>query len=193
MKIILASGSPRRKELLEMMNLKFEVITSNADETFENGLTIEEQSKRLAYIKAKAVYDITLGDRIIIGSDSMVLKDDKIFRKPKSKQDAINMLSELNNSYHTVITSLCVLIEKDKKYKEYITYDTTKVHFKNMTQEEIKAWVDTERCMDKAGGYAVQDEFGVYIDEIQGSFFTVMGLPIHKLDDVLKKEILNKK
>ena len=189
MKIILASGSPRRKELLEMMNLKFEAITSNADETFEKGLTIEEQSKRLAYIKAKAVYDITSGDRTIIGSDSMVLKDDKIFGKPKSKQDAMNMLSEVENSWHTVITILCVLIEKDEKYKEYITYDTTRVHFKQMTQEEIKVWVDTEKCMDKAGGYAVQDEFGVYIDEVQGSFFTVMGLPIHILDDILKKKI----
>ena len=191
MKLILASGSPRRKELLEMMNLKFEVITSNADETFENGLTIEEQSKRLAYIKAKAVYDITLGNRIIIGSDSMVLKDDKIFGKPKSREDAINMLSQLKNSYHTVITSLCVLIEKDGKYKEYTTYDTTRVHFKDMNQEEIESWVDTGKCMDKAGAYAVQDEFGVYIDEIKGSYFTVMGLPIHILHDILKKEIKN--
>ena len=112
MKIILASGSSRRKELLEMMGLDFEVKVSNCDETFEKGLSIEEQSKRLAYIKAKTVFDETTGDRIVIGSDTMVLKDGKIYGKPHNREEAIDMLSELNNSIHQVITSICVLSQK---------------------------------------------------------------------------------
>ena len=84
MKIILASQSPRRKELMDLMGLNYEVIVSHADETFEDGLTIEEQSKRLGYIKAKAVFDKTQGDRIVIGSDTMVFKDNEVFGKPKN-------------------------------------------------------------------------------------------------------------
>ena len=113
MKYILASKSPRRKELMDLMGLKYEIIVSNADETFENGLSIEEQSKRLGYIKAKAVFDKTSGDRIVIGSDTMVLKEGKVYEKPKDKEDAIRMLNELKNSKHTVITSLAILAEKE--------------------------------------------------------------------------------
>ncbi len=185
-KIILASQSPRRKELLDLMGLKYEVIVSNADETFEEGLTIEEQSKRLGYIKAKAVFDKTEGNRVVIGSDTMVLKDGKVYGKPHDRDDAIKMLLELKNAKHTVITSLAVLINKDGKYKEYVDVDKTDVCIKDMTQEEIEHWVDLRKPYDLAGGYAVQSEFGVFVDRIEGNFFTVVGLPIHKLYDVIK-------
>ena len=185
MKIILASGSSRRKELLEMMGLDFEVKVSNCDETFEKGLSIEEQSKRLAYIKAKTVFDETTGDRIVIGSDTMVLKDGKIYGKPHNREEAIDMLSELNNSIHQVITSICVLSQKGSEYKEQIDYDIATVYFKNMTRQEIENWVDWDKPYDKAGGYAVQSRFGVHIEKIEGNYFTVVGLPIHKLYDML--------
>jgi septum formation protein len=185
-KIILASQSPRRKELLDLMGLKYEVIVSNADETFEEGLTIEEQSKRLGYIKAKAVFDKTEGNRVVIGSDTMVLKDGKVYEKPKDREDAIKMLLELKNAKHTVLTSLAVLIEKDGRYKEYIDVDKTDVYIKDMTQEEIENWVDKRKPYDLAGAYAVQSEFGVFVEKIEGNFFTVVGLPIHKLYDVIK-------
>ena len=185
-KIILASQSPRRKELLDLMGLKYEVIVSNADETFEEGLTIEEQSKRLGYIKAKAVFDKTEGNRVVIGSDTMVLKDGKVYGKPQDRDDAIKMLLELKNAKHTVITSLAVLINKDGRYKEYVDVDKTDVYIKDMTQEEIEHWVDIRKPYDLAGGYAVQSEFGVFVDRIEGNFFTVVGLPIHKLYDVIK-------
>ena len=97
MRVILASESPRRRELLEMMGLKFEIKPSKCDETFEEGFTIEEQSKRLAFIKAKTVFDETSGDRVVIGSDTMVLKGDKIYGKPHSKEQAFEMLQDLNN------------------------------------------------------------------------------------------------
>lgn len=187
MKIILASGSARRKELLEMMGLKFEVIVSNCDENFEEGLSIEEQSKRLAYIKAKAVFDETEGDRIVIGSDTMVVKGKTIYGKPKDRQDAIRMLKDLQDNKHQAITSICVLSEIDGKYTEHVDYDVADVYFKKMTDEEIEKWVDSGNAYDKAGGYAVQSEFGVHIEKINGNFFTVMGLPIHKLYEIIKQ------
>ncbi len=168
------------------MGLKFEVMVSNVDETFEDGLTIEEQSKRLGYIKAKAIFDKTEGNRIVIGSDTMVLKDEEIFGKPKNREEAVNMLLELKNSKHTVITSLAVLIEKNGLYKEYIDFDKSDVYIKDMTQEEIEKWVDDSKPYDRAGAYNVESAFGVFVEKIEGNFFTVEGLPIHKLYDVIK-------
>lgn len=187
MKYILASQSPRRKELMDLMGLKYEVIVSHADETFKDGLSIEEQSKRLGYIKAKAVFNKTSGNRIIIGSDTMVLKDGKVYEKPKDKDDAIRMLNELKNSKHTVITSIAVLAEKEGKYIEYVDYDKSDVYVKNMTDKEIRKWVENGNPLDKAGAYAIQSEFGVHIEKINGNYFTVVGLPIHKLYDIIKK------
>ena len=150
MKIILASGSARRKELLEMMGLNFEVKVSNVDETFEEGLSIEEQSKRLAYIKAKAVFEETEGDRTIIGSDTMVLKEDKIYGKPENKQEAIKMLQDLSGKKHKVITSICVLSQKAEEYKEQIDYDIADVYFKQITEQEIEEWIEFDKPYDKA-------------------------------------------
>lgn len=186
MKIILASKSPRRKELMDMLNLKYEVIVSDADENLENGLTIEEQAKRLSYIKAKTVFDETTGDRIVIGSDTMVIKDGKIYGKPKDEEDAFRILKELNGTKHQVITGLAILVEKNGKYDEYIDYDITEVYFKNMTDEEIKNWIATGKAMDKAGAYAIQGEFAVFIEKINGNYWTVVGLPINKVYDILK-------
>ena len=150
MKIILASGSARRKELLEMMGLDFEVKVSNVDETFEEGLSIKEQSKRLAYIKAKAVFDETEGDRVIIGSDTMVLKEDKIYGKPENKEEATKMLEDLSGKKHKVITSICVLSQKGEEYKEQIDYDTADVYFKQITKQEIEEWIEFDKPYDKA-------------------------------------------
>lgn len=189
MKIILASQSPMRKELLERMGVEFEVLVSNADENFEEGLSLEEQSKRLAHIKAKTIFDETKGDRIVIGSDTMILKDNEVFGKPKDKQDAINMLNKLKNTYHTVITSLCVLIEKNGQYKEYLDYDKTKVFFRDMTEEEILHWIEIGNPYNKSGSYELASPFCVFVDKIDGNITTVQGLPTHKLYDILKGEI----
>lgn len=186
MRIILASASPRRKELLEMMGLKFEVITSNVDETLQPNLTLEEQSKRLSYIKAKKVFDETTGDRVVIGSDTMVVKDGKIYGKPHNRENAMKMLKDLQNNKHQVITGICVLSQIGENYLEQIDCDISEVTFKQITDEEIIKWINTNQAFDKAGGYAVQSEFGVHIEKINGNFFSVMGLPVHKLYDMLK-------
>ena len=187
MKIILASQSPMRKQLLKQMGLDFEVIVSNADETFEEDLSLEEQSKRLAYIKAKTVFDETEGDRIVIGSDTMILKNNEVFGKPKNKEDAINMLNKLKNTYHTAITSLCVLVEQKGEYKEYLDYDTTKVFFRDMTEEEILHWIEIGNPYEKAGAYELASPFCVFVDKLEGNITTVQGLPTHKLYDILKQ------
>lgn len=187
MKIILASQSERRKELLDLMKIKYEIMPSNADETFEDGLSIGEQSKRLAYIKAKEVFNKTFGDRIVIGSDTMVIKDKEVFGKPKDVNDAFRMLNLLKNDKHQVITSLCVLIQDDENFKQYIDCDITTVYLKDMTDEEIKKWIKSGEAMDKAGAYAIQSEFGVFVEKIDGNNSTVIGLPIHKLYDVIKE------
>ena len=140
MRVILASGSPRRKELLKSITQDFEVIVSNSDESFEEGLTIEEQSKRIAYLKAKTVFDQTHGDRIVIGADTMVLKDGAIYGKPKDKQEAFQMLSNLQNDRNEVLTGMSILIEKDGIQREYSDYDIGKIYISPMEDKEIQNW-----------------------------------------------------
>ena len=189
MKVILASKSPRRKELMDLLGIEYEIMVSEADETLEKGLSLEEQSKRLGYIKAKAVFDKTEGDRIVIGSDTMVIKDGKLFGKPKDKQDAVNMLNILKNDKHQVITSIAVLVEKDGRYEEHIEYDISNVFVSDMTDEEIEKWIEIGNVYDKAGAYAIQSNFGVFVDKVEGNYSTVIGLPINKVYKILKQYI----
>lgn len=187
MRVILASSSPRRKELLKSITEDFEVIVSDSDESFKEGLTIEEQSKRIAYLKAKTVFDQTQGDRIVIGADTMVLKDGAIYGKPKDKQEAYQMLSSLQNDMNEVITGMSILIEKDGVQTKYNDYDIAKVYIVSMKEREIQDWINSGKAMDKAGAYAVQEEFSKYIEKIEGNYATVVGLPIHKVYQVIKQ------
>ena len=191
MKIILASGSPRRKELLKLVVPDFEILISGIDEKLEEGLTPQEQVTRLAYIKVKDVYGKTNGDRIVIGADTVVIKNRKIYRKPKDRNDAKQMLKELieGDKMHSIITGLYVIINKDGKYKEYITSDEVKVFFKNMSDDEIEKWLNTGNAMDKAGAYGIQNEFCVFVDKICGNYSTAVGLPTQKLYDFIKEFI----
>ena len=191
MKVILASDSPRRKELLQLVVPEFEILVSNADEKLEEGLTSQEQATRLAYLKAKDVYDKTEGNRIIIGSDTIVTKNGKIFGKPKDKNQAKEMIKELleGNYVHSVITGLCIIIKKDGEYKEFKAFDEVKVFFKDISDSEIDKWINTGKAMDKAGAYAIQEEFSVFVEKIEGNYSTVVGLPTHKVYDIIKDYI----
>lgn len=133
------------------------------------------------------------GDRIVIGSDTMVIKEGKIYEKPKNNQSAKEMIKELQGGKHEVITSICVLIESNGEYKEFIDYDKTYVYIKNMSNEEIDEWIQTGECLDKAGAYAIQGNFSVYVEKIDGNYTTVVGLPIHKLYEILKSFNINTK
>lgn len=190
MQIILASASPRRKELLSKIGINFKIIVSEVDETLEENLSIEEQSKQLAYKKAKVVFEKTAGDRTVIGSDTIVVKDSKIYGKPKSEEEAYEMISELQGNIHNIITSLCVLIQEGESYKEYIDYDVTEVFIKEMNEQEIRRWIKNGNPYDKAGGYAIQESFMVHIEKINGNYETIVGLPVSKLYDILKSNKL---
>ena len=191
MKIILASGSPRRKELLSLITPNFEIVVSGVDESLQEGLTPEKQTERLAYVKAKDVFEKTSGDRIIIGSDTIVTKNGKIYGKPKNRENAIQMIKELleGDKIHSVITGLSILIEKDGQYKEYKTFDEVKVHLKEMSEQEIEKWVDSGKAMDKAGAYGIHYEFCVFVDKIDGNYTSIVGLPTQKVYDILKEYI----
>lgn len=191
MRIILASASPRRKELLGLIVPEFEIMVSGIDEKIEEGLTLQEQVTRLAYAKSKDIYEKTNGDRIIIGSDTIVTKNGKIYGKPKDRNHAKQMINELleGDKTHSIITGLSVIIEKDGEYKEYKTYDEVKVFLKDMSDKEIDKWIDSGKAMDKAGAYGIQNEFCVFVDKIEGNYTSVVGLPTHKLYDIIKKYI----
>ena len=186
MRIILASKSPRRKELMDLLGFDYEIIESGVDETLESGLSIEEQSKKLAYIKAKNVFDKTSGDRIVIGSDTLVVKDGKLYGKPKNRQDAIDMINNIKNDKHQVCTSLAVLVQKNGKYEEYLDCDIVDIYVSDISKEEIEEWLDTGHAWDKAAAYAIQLEFAKFIEKIDGNYSSVVGLPIHKLYNILK-------
>lgn len=187
MKIILASKSPRRKELMDLLNVDYDVLVSNADETLEEGLSMEEQSKKLALVKAKAVFEQTSGDRIVIGADTLVYKDNKKYGKPGNAKNAIKMLNELKNATHQVCTGIAILVQKSNNYNEIVDYITTSIHIKDMTDAEIQDWINTGKAFDKAGAYAIQEEFAKFIDRIDGNYSSVVGLPIDKVYDVIKK------
>ena len=187
MKVILASQSPRRAALLDLAKVDFEVMPSNYEEKINSGLNIEEQAQELAYGKAVDVFNNTQGDRTIIGADTIVVKNNKIYGKPKDRSDAIKMLRELQGDYHTVYTSLSILIEYHEEYKEYKELSKNIIKVVPMTDAEIIEYVDSEKPYDKAGSYAIQSYFCRYIEKLEGNYMSVIGLPIDKVYKILKE------
>ncbi len=150
-------------------------------------LNIEEQSKELAYGKALDVFNNTQGDRAIIGSDTIVVKNNKIYGKPKDRTEAIKMLRELQNDRHYVYTSISILIEKQGKYQEYKEVIKTEITVDPISDFEITEYVDSEEPYDKAGSYAIQSCFAKYISNIKGNYMSVVGLPIDRVYSILKE------
>lgn len=187
MRVILASKSPRRKELMDLAEFDYEIFVSETDEKIDENLSIEENSKEIAYSKAKSVFDNTQGNRVVIGTDTIVVKDNEIFGKPKSREEAIEMLKKLQNSKHTVYTSLSILVEKNENYKEYKELYSADVYVKPMQDAEIINYIDTYNVFDKAGAYAIQSKFAVYIEKIYGNYNTIIGLPIERIYDIFKE------
>lgn len=192
MKLILASKSPRRRELLSMITNNFDVVVSNAEEVIDSKLTSEEQVKHLAHIKAKEVFDKTnnIGDRIVIGSDTIVVKDGNIYGKPKDHDDALRMLKFLKNAKHQVMTSLCIFIQKDNKITEINDVDIANVYINDISENELEDWLATNEAYDKAGAYAIQGKFSIFIEKIEGNYYTIVGLPINKVYNIIKDYIV---
>lgn len=181
-KFILASNSPRRKELLKHVIEDFEVIASNSDETIDEELPYEEVVMDLAFQKAVDVFQ-NHKDSVVLGFDTLVLINDELLGKPKGFEEAKEMLEKLSGKTHFVITG-CAIISKEVSTS---FYEKTRVNFADMTEEEINDYIMTLEPMDKAGAYAIQGKGSKFIKSVTGDFFTVMGLPIAKLYTELKK------
>ena len=182
--IILASNSPRRKELMMMAGFDFEIITKNVDETHPVGVPAELVPVHLARKKARSlINDITYYD-VVIGADTVVILDGKIFEKPIDEKDATKMLTALSGKMHEVVTGVCIY----SKENELTFSETTKVYFNELTSEEIKFYVHEYKPFDKAGSYACQEWIGaVAINRFEGDYFNVVGLPINRVYQELKK------
>ena len=187
--IILASQSPRRKPLLELANINFEVFVSNILEDYPNDLPIEEVPIYIAKAKAKAVKDMLPNNKKpILAADTIVVIDNEILGKPKNREDAFEILSKLNGQKHKVITGVVIL---DDSLETFFA-ETTIVEFYQLTEEQLWFYIDTFKPFDKAGAYAIQEWIGaVGIKGIIGDFYNVMGLPIAKTLNVLKKYMKN--
>lgn len=184
MRIVLASASPRRKQLLEQMGLKFDVIVSNIEEESPQGLAPEEISMELAYNKAMNVALQINEPAIVIGADTLVVKD-RILGKPKDEEDARQMLRMLQGQTHQVITGLALVNPWTGKVQK--GYEKTLVEMAALTLQEIECYIKTGEPMDKAGGYGIQGLAGIFISRIEGCYFNVVGLPIHLLWKMLRE------
>jgi len=186
MQIILASQSPRRSELLKQLGLTFQIRIANIDESNSMGLKASELVQYLAFEKAKAVAENSSLDRdsIVIGADTVVVKDGAILGKPRDKQDAFNMLKGLSGSWHEVMTGIAVIDANSFKYDKCV--EITRVKMKELKDETINAYINSGEPLDKAGAYGIQGLGAVLIDRIEGCYFNVVGLPISKLSDILK-------
>ena len=182
-KIILASGSPRRKELLEKIGLKFDVEPADFIEDMPAGLSTHEIAKKLSLGKARKVSLHHL-DAIIIGADTFGVLDGKILGKPHHAAQAKKMLGMLSGKSHLVITGITVMDSATGK-TETSTVETI-VHFRKLTGEEIDAYIATGEPLDKAGAYAIQGLGALLIDRIEGDYYNVIGLPLSTLAEILK-------
>ncbi len=181
-KLILASASPRREKILNKLNLKFTVVPSKIDESIYDHLPPEEMVKELSLLKAKEVSNL-VEDTLIIAADTIIVNNGKIMGKPQNNKDAIKMLKELRNGKHTVLTG--VAVTSIPEGKKLTVIDKTDVYMSDISDEEINKYVATGEPMGKSGSYAVQGLGSIFVERIEGSYYTVMGLPIHKLAKML--------
>ena len=187
MQIILASASKRRQDLLKMINLDYKVIVSDEEEVIDKSLTVLENCQNISYQKALNVLKKVKEDSIIISCDTVVCKDNELIGKPKDKLDATLMLKKLSGTSHIVYSCLTVLKVKNQEIiEEYKEVGEGLVYVDNLSNEEIEDWINKGNPYNKAGGYAIQEEFGKYITKVEGDFYSIVGLPLNKLYQILK-------
>ena len=172
---ILASGSPRRKQLLNQIGLEFTVIPSDVDEDFTLDLPPEAFTEHWAREKAKSVAKIH-PDSLIVGADTIVVLDENILGKPKDKKDSFNMLQSLSGKTHEVITGVSFISLKQEL--DHTFNERTFVSFNTLSDRDIKSYIDIYNPLDKAGSYGIQDWFSVHIHRVEGCYYNVMGLPL---------------
>lgn len=193
--IILGSASPRRRELLAQIGADFEVRVSNKEEVYHSNVP-EEIVKELALMKAENVAEELAEENpagavkstVVIGADTIVVLDGKILGKPADEADAVRMLSSLRGRRHDVYTGVAVLDYDENGEKRVYNYPVgTAVYVNEMTEEEIRAYVETKDPLDKAGAYGIQGRFAAHIDRIEGDYYNVVGLPVSRVYRTLRE------
>lgn len=180
--LILASGSPRRQQFFKDLGLAVEIRLKPIEEIYPEHLQGHEISDYLAVLKASVFQDELQENDILITSDTVVWHNQIALGKPRSKKEAVKMLTALSDDHHEVITSVCFTTPTT----QIVVYETTKVHFKALTSEEINYYIDTFKPYDKAGSYGIQEWIGfIAVTHLEGSYFNVMGLPTHLVYDTL--------
>ena len=174
MKLLLASNSPRRKELLEQAHFHFEIGPAKVEEVFDESLPIDEALMKVAQTKAMDVADV-YPDYVVIGADTIVYFQGKRLGKPKNKDEAKRCLYALSNQTHEVKTGVCII----RDHQPYTFVETTKVHFRDLSDFEIDKYVKSGACMDKAGAYGIQE--CDFVEWIDGSYSNVVGLPMERI------------
>ena len=181
-KIVLASGSPRRQELLQRIGITdFTIRVPEVEESFPEGLTPQQVVEYISRAKAEAAAALCTPDEIVITADTMVFLDDKRLGKPVDEADALQMLTALQGRHHTVCTGVTV-----RQGDHIVTEsETTEVYFRPATEAELLAYIATKEPMDKAGSYGVQGKGALLVEKLNGDFFNVMGLPVLRLSRML--------
>ena len=183
-KIVLASASPRRKELLEQIGISFEVIASNVNENIQYQDNPDRYVEQLALMKAQEVARRVNPGHLIIGSDTIVLLDNEILGKPENDQDAFNTIKRLSGKSHFVFTGVAII--EAAEGKTMVSHAKTKVKFRDVEDDEIMAYIKSGEPADKAGSYGIQGKGAVLVEGIDGCYFNVVGLPISCLCSMLK-------
>lgn len=181
MRVILASASPRRKELLALLQLPFEIITSGIEEKVTKTIpseVVEELSYQKAEDVLRKVTAESIGEVLVIGADTVVSIDGRILGKPKNEEDAFSMLQCLSGRGHEVYTGVSLLHWKDGKLSSDIFSERTEVIFQQLTEKEIREYIQTKEPMDKAGSYGIQGYGSKFVKGIHGDYFNVVGLPV---------------
>lgn len=182
--LILGSSSPRRQFLMKEAGFEFTLAKPADDESFPNHLPAEVVASYLAEKKAQSLAGMIKSDELVITSDTVVILDHHILNKPADREDAFRMISMLAGRTHQVITAVCIMA----KEKQVVFDDRTLVTFASLTPDEIYYYIDRCKPFDKAGSYGAQDWLGIVgIEKIHGSYFTVMGMPMHKVYEELKR------
>ena len=188
--IILASASPRRRELLDTVGIPFSVCPSQGEEQIKESAPAEVVEE-LSQQKAREVFLKTSGEVLVIGADTVVAAEGNILGKPKNRKEAIQMLKKLQGGSHEVYTGVTMLSRDNHGEQQKTFHVMTAVEFYPMSKEEIESYVDTGEPMDKAGAYGIQGKAGIFVKEIRGDYNNVVGLPVARLYQELKQMGIN--
>ena len=183
MKLILASSSPRRKELLELIGIKPEIVVPRVNENKNLAESFSEFLRRITLAKAQSVFKDKYYNSVVISADTVVILNQRLIGKPVNREGAFLMLKDLSDKKHEVWTGLCLLF----KGKTWFKISRTNVYFDKISEAEIEHYLDHEKYMDKAGAYAIQGRASVFLKRIEGCYFNVMGFPLHLFKKMLQK------